>query len=33
MIFNPGPEYVLHGGDTVITLGDKDQLVRLAATL
>ncbi|MEN8006752.1 MAG: potassium channel protein [Candidatus Krumholzibacteriota bacterium] len=33
MVFNPGPEAVLHNGDMLVTLGDKDQLDRLAATL
>jgi voltage-gated potassium channel len=33
MVFNPGPDYVLQAGDTVITLGDRDQLARLAEAL
>jgi len=33
MVFNPGPEAVLHNGDMLVTLGDKDQLDRLAASL
>ena len=32
MIFNPGPEVVLQVGDVLIMLGDKEQLIRLAAT-
>lgn len=32
MVFNPGPELVLQVGDVLIMLGDKEQLVRLAAT-
>ena len=31
MVFNPGPEVVLQVGDVLIMLGDKEQLVRLAA--
>ena len=33
MVFNPGPEAVLHNGDMLVTLGDKDQLDRLASSL
>jgi voltage-gated potassium channel len=33
MVFNPGPNYVLQTGDTVITLGNRDQLSRLARAL
>ena len=33
MVFNPGPDTVMHDGDVLITLGDRDQLRRLAATL
>jgi voltage-gated potassium channel len=33
MVFNPGPEAVLHNGDMLVTLGDKDQLARLGAVL
>ena len=33
MVFNPGPEYVLETGDVMITLGDKEQLARLAKVL
>ena len=32
MVFNPGPDTVLQVGDVLIMLGDKEQLVRLAAT-
>jgi voltage-gated potassium channel len=32
MVFNPGPGSVLQVGDVLIMLGDKEQLVRLAAT-
>ncbi len=32
MVFNPGPEVILQVGDVLIMLGDKEQLVRLAAT-
>lgn len=32
MGFNPGPEVLLQVGDVLIMLGDKDQLVRLAAS-
>lgn len=32
MVFNPGPEVVLQVGDVLVMLGDKKQLVRLAAT-
>jgi len=31
MVFNPGPDVVLQVGDVLIMLGDKEQLVRLAA--
>jgi voltage-gated potassium channel len=31
MVFNPGPDLVLQVGDVLIMLGDKEQLVRLAA--
>jgi voltage-gated potassium channel len=33
MVFNPGPEAVLHNGDMLVTLGDRDQLDRLALAL
>lgn len=33
MVFNPGPDSVMHGGDVLICLGNHDQLQRLAATL
>lgn len=33
MVFNPGPETVLHKGDMLVTLGDRGQLDRLAASL
>jgi voltage-gated potassium channel len=33
MVFNPGPEAVLHNGDMLVTLGDKDQLARLGSSL
>jgi len=33
MVFNPGPEAVLHNGDMLVTLGDRDQLDRLAVSL
>lgn len=33
MVFNPGPEAVLHNGDMLVTLGDKEQLGRLASAL
>lgn len=33
MVFNPGPEAVLHNGDMLVTLGDRDQLDRLAIAL
>ncbi|HPF71959.1 MAG TPA: potassium channel protein [Candidatus Krumholzibacteria bacterium] len=33
MVFNPGPDSVMHGGDVLITLGDRHQLQKLAATL
>jgi voltage-gated potassium channel len=33
MVFNPGPETVLHNGDMLVTLGDRGQLDRLAASL
>jgi voltage-gated potassium channel len=33
MVFNPGPAVTLRGGDTLITLGDRDQLRRLVTTL
>jgi voltage-gated potassium channel len=33
MVFNPGPDTVMHGGDVLITLGDRGQLQRLASTL
>lgn len=33
MVFNPGPDTVMHGGDVLITLGDREKLQRLAATL
>jgi len=32
MVFNPGPEVILQVGDVLIMLGDKEQLVRLAAS-
>ena len=32
MRFNPGPELLLQVGDVLIMLGDKEQLVRLAAS-
>jgi voltage-gated potassium channel len=32
-VFNPGPDTVMHGGDVLITLGDRGQLQRLASTL
>ncbi len=33
MVFNPGPESVLHNGDMLVALGDKDQLDRMGAWL
>lgn len=33
MVFNPGPGAELRGGDVLITLGDREQLQRLLATL
>ena len=33
MVFNPGPGAELSGGDVLITLGDREQLQRLLATL
>ncbi len=33
MVFNPGPESVLHNGDMLVALGDKDQLARMGASL
>ncbi len=33
MIFNPGPATLLNQGDVLITLGDKEQLGRLATSL
>ncbi len=33
MVFNPGPEAILHNGDMLVTLGDKAQLDRLGASL
>jgi voltage-gated potassium channel len=33
MVFNPGPEAVLHNGDMLVTLGDRHQLDRLAKVL
>jgi len=33
MVFNPGPAAELQGGDTLITLGDRDQLQQLQATV
>jgi len=33
MVFNPGPEAVLHNGDMLVTLGDRTQLDRLAISL
>lgn len=33
MVFNPGPDAVMQGGDVLITLGDREKLQRLAATL
>jgi len=33
MVFNPGPDVVLQSGDVLITLGDKEQLSRLATSL
>jgi voltage-gated potassium channel len=33
MVFNPGPESVLHNGDMLVALGDKDQLDRMRSSL
>ena len=33
MIFNPGPEALLHNGDMLVALGDRTQLDRLAISL
>lgn len=33
MVFNPGPDAELHGGDVFVALGDKDQLQRLAGSV
>jgi voltage-gated potassium channel len=33
MIFNPGPDAELHGGDVLVALGDKEQLRSLAASV
>ncbi len=33
MVFNPGPDTVMHGDDVLITLGDRNQLQRLVSTL
>ncbi|MCP4571035.1 MAG: potassium channel protein [bacterium] len=33
MVFNPGPDAELHGGDVLVALGDKEQLQRLAANV
>ncbi len=33
MVFNPGPEAMLHNGDMLVTLGDRDQLDRLRGAL
>jgi len=33
MVFNPGPESVLHNGDMLVALGDKDQLDRMRTSL
>lgn len=33
MVFNPGPDTVMHGGDVLISLGDREKLQQLAATL
>jgi len=33
MVFNPGPEAILHNGDMLVTLGDRNQLDRLGAAL
>ncbi len=33
MVFNPGPDAELQGGDTLVALGDKNQLQRLAQSL
>jgi len=33
MVFNPGPDAEVHGGDVLVALRDKDQLQRLAASV
>ena len=33
MVFNPGPDAVIEGGDVLITLGDKEQLGRMEKSL
>jgi len=33
MVFNPGPDTVMHGGDVLIALGDRSQMQRLAPVL
>jgi len=33
MVFNPGPDYVIEAFDTLIILGDKEQLARLRAVI
>ena len=33
MVFNPGPEAMLHNGDMLVTLGDRNQLDRLRTAL
>lgn len=33
MVFNPGPDAIIQGGDVLIMLGDKEQLERLTVSL
>ena len=33
MVFNPGPDYLIEGGDVLIIMGDKEQLARLRRVL